>query len=194
MSIAILGIIMVPLSGLVFAYLHNTDATNARLLETHDVQITSDYFAQDVASIGTRNTATPPALNQSIELNVAYNAGLFPCGPAGTPSAIVRFAWDDFATATSGATQIRVAYVVRTVGSETQLHRLVCSGSAALTSDAVLAHRVVALTPPTVTCSSSCTGSGTSVPSKVTMTLTVKDPRNPLAPYIVVLTGQRRQS
>ena len=194
LAIVILGIISIPLSGLLIAYLHNVDATQARLLENHDAQLAANYFAQDVASIGTRDSADPPALLQSVETAVAYNAGLYPCGAVGTPTAVVRFAWDDFTTAISGAQQVRVAYVVKTVGTETQLHRITCVGSATPATDRVVAHELASGAPPTVTCSTSCAGAGSSVPRTVTLTMTMKAPQNTSGNYVTVLTGTRRQS
>jgi prepilin-type N-terminal cleavage/methylation domain-containing protein len=192
-AIAIIGIITVPLSNVVIGFLHNSDATTARLTESHDAQIASAYWAQDVSSIGTRATTSPYALNQSIETGAAYNSGLYPCGASGTPAAIVRLAWDDYANATSNGTIVRVAYVVETVSGQTQLHRIRCNGSSTPISDTVLAHDLIAGTPPTVTCSSTCTAAP-AVPATVVLNLTIQDPKNTGAAYAVNLTGQRRQT
>jgi prepilin-type N-terminal cleavage/methylation domain-containing protein len=193
-AIAILGIITVPLSSVVIAYLRNTDATTARLIESHDAQIAAAYWAQDVASIGTRSTTNPFALNQSVETGVAYNAGLYPCGAAGTPSAIVRLAWDQFSGPAAPAVIVRVAYVVQTtVAGQTELHRLRCEGSPVVVSDVILAHDLDPSTPPALGCSATCTASP-AVPKSITLTLTIKDPKNLGGAYVVSLTGQRRQS
>jgi prepilin-type N-terminal cleavage/methylation domain-containing protein len=191
-AIAILGIITVPLSSVVIAYLRNTDATTARLIESHDAQISSAYWAQDVASIGARSTTSPFGLNQSVETAVSYNLGLYPCGPAGTPSAIVRLAWDD-SSGPGAAKLVRVAYVVQTVSGQTELHRLRCEGSPVVVSDVILAHDLDPSTPPALGCSTTCTASP-AVPKSVTLTLTIKDPKNLGGAYVVSLTGQRRQS
>jgi prepilin-type N-terminal cleavage/methylation domain-containing protein len=200
-AIVILGIITVPLSNVVIGYFRNTDATTARLIESHDAQISSAYWAQDVASIGTRSTTSPFALNQSVETGVAYNAGLYQCGAAGTPSAIVRLAWDDSSGPGTTATLVRVAYVVRAAPGQTQLtelHRLRCQGSAAVVSDVTLAHDLDPSTPLTVACLGTsgvnCAAAGPDVPKSVTLTLTIKDPKSLGAAYVVKLTGQRRQS
>ena len=192
-AIAILGIITVPLGSVVIGYLRSTDATTARLIESHDVQIASAYWAQDVASIGTRSTTSPFAFNQSVETGVAYDAGLYPCGAAGTPSAIVRFAWDDSSGPGVTATLVRVAYVVQTVSGQKELHRLRCEGSAAVVSDVTLAHALDPSTPPALWCSTTCTASP-AVPKSVTLTLSIKDPKNLGGAYVVTLAGQRRQS
>jgi prepilin-type N-terminal cleavage/methylation domain-containing protein len=198
-AIVILGIITVPLSNVVIAYLRNTDATTARLIESHDAQISSAYWAQDVASIGTRETTTPFGFIQSVETGVAYNSGLYPCGAAGTPSAIVRLAWDDSNGPAVDPTLVRVAYVVQTVSGQTELHRLRCEGSAAtkliftVVSDVTLAHDLDPSTPPALGCSTTCTASP-AVPKSITLTLAIKDPKNLGGAYVVRLTGQRRQS
>jgi prepilin-type N-terminal cleavage/methylation domain-containing protein len=192
-AIVILGIITVPLSNVVIGFFRSADATTARLIESHDVQIATAYWAQDVASIGTRSTTSPFALNQSVETGVAYNAGLYQCGAAGTPSAIVRLAWDYSSGPGTTATLVRVAYVVQTFSGQTELHRLRCDGSAVVVSDVTVAHDLDPSTLPALVCSTSCTASPT-VPKSLTLTLTIKDPKNLGAAYVVKLTGQRRQS
>ncbi len=192
-AISIIGIITVPLSNVVIGFLHNSDATSARLSESHDAQIASSYWAQDVASIGTRATTSPYALKQSIEVGAAYDGGLYPCGASGTPAAVVRVAWDDYSSASSTARIVRVAYVVETVSGETQLHRIRCNGSSTPVSDIVLAHDLDAGTPPTVTCSTTCTAAP-AVPATATLNLTIHDPKSNGSAYTVTLTGQRRQT
>jgi prepilin-type N-terminal cleavage/methylation domain-containing protein len=194
-AILILGVITVPLGTIVVGYLHNTGTTTARLLESHDVQIASAYWAQDVASIGTRSTTSPYPLTQSVETNVPYSSSLYPCGTTGT-TPIVTLAWDDF-TGAVPATLVRVAYLVQTVSGETQLHRLRCNGSAVVVSDVIVAHNLDPSTPPTVACSGTtgvlCTAAP-AVPQTVTLTLALKDPNITDSAYVVPLTGQRRQS
>src|SRR5256885_1094795 len=166
--IVILGVIMVPLADMVLGALRQTDQSSGRLAESHDAQISAAYFAADVASIGTRSTVDPldPQLLQSVETNVAYNAGNYRCGTAGTPAAVVRFAWDEVAAGPPVTTTVvRVAYVVQPAGARSTLHRLRCNGSATPVSDTVLAHDLV--TAPTVQCDVVCTGSGPRTPKVV---------------------------
>jgi len=191
-AIIIIGVITVPLGDVVIGFLRSSDATTARLLESHDVQIASAYWAQDVASIGTRSTTNPYPLNQSVETGVAYNSGLYPCGAATTPDAIARLAWDDFSGA-GASTIVRVAYiVVQTASGPTELHRLRCQGSPVVVSDVTIAHDLDPLTPPALACSTTCTAAPT-VPGALTLTLTLKNPGNRDEAYVVPLTGQRRQ-
>ena len=192
--VVLLGVIMVPLGNALIGYIRHSDAVSRRLGESHDVQISAAYFAQDVQSIGVRDWTTHPfPLKQSIELNVAPTGGLFPCGASGTPNAVIRLAWDDPANT---ANTIRVAYVVMTVGGERQLKRLTCNGSSTPSSTIVLAHNLDAAAP-TVTCSTPTTCTDPDVPQKVRLTLRIIDPVNAAAgdpPVVVNLEGQRRQT
>jgi prepilin-type N-terminal cleavage/methylation domain-containing protein len=189
-AIVILGSITLPLSNVVIGYFRNTNATTARLIESHDAQISTAYWAQDVASIGTRSTTAPYPLNQSVWTGAS---SLYPCPTAGTR--IVTLAWDEF-TSAGTRTLVQVVYVVQTVSGLTELHRVRCQGSAAMVSDVTLAHDLDPSTPPTVAClgTSGFNCAGPDVPKSVTLTLTIKDPKNLGAAYVVKLTGQRRQS
>ena len=58
-AIVLLGIIAVPLGSALLSFFRNTNATSDRLAESHDAQISSAYFGQDVQSIGVRNWSNP---------------------------------------------------------------------------------------------------------------------------------------
>jgi prepilin-type N-terminal cleavage/methylation domain-containing protein len=191
LAVLILGVISVPLGDIVFAFLRNSDATTARLLESRDVQIASAYWAQDVASIGTRSPTSPYPLTQSVETGVPYASSLFPCGTSGT-TPVVTLAWDD-SPAPDDTTLVRVAYVVQTVAGQGELHRLRCEGSAIALNDVTLARGLDPSTPPEVACSTAC-AAAPAVPKTVKLTLSLKDPKNRDNAYVVTLTGQRRQS
>jgi len=87
---------------------------------------------------------------------------------------------------------------VQTVSGQTELHRLRCEGSPVVVSDVILAHDLDPSTPQTVAClgtsGANCAAAGPAVPKSVTLTLTIKDPKNLGGAYVVRLTGQRRQS
>lgn len=197
-AIAITGIVLGALTQVVIVFLRTSDQTTARLIESRDAQVTSSYFALDVAAIGTRDFTdlTNPVLKQSVEIGVANGGGVYPCGNSGT--ATVRLVWDDVrkGTATSDAavaTVVKVAYSAQvTTSGRFELHRLVCRGSSTPIVDVVVAHDLTVA--PAIACDVTCTGAGTTVPSTVSMTLTSKDPLSRLAPVSVSLTGQRRQS
>jgi len=204
-AIVIMGIIAVPMGNVIISYLRNTDATTARLSESHDAQVSAAYFAADVASIGVRSTtyssdpSAPYPLTQSIEQNAPATGGLFPCGAAATPNAVLRFGWDDYTTGAAGTpTRMRVAYVsIADATGQPQLHRLVCAGSAAISTDTVLAHGLVSASAScaSATGPTACAGSGAALPLIVNLSLMIHDPQNVgVANYQVDLTGQRRQS
>jgi prepilin-type N-terminal cleavage/methylation domain-containing protein len=196
LSVTILGVIALPLGNVMIGFLHNTKTTTGRLAESHDAQISAAYFAQDVASLGARDwadTVTPYAYLQSVEPAAPAAGGLYPCGAAALPNAVIRLAWDDYPNGASAApVRTRAAYVVETVGSQRQLHRITCAGNATPVTDAVLAHDLVSAT---ATCATSCTGAGSALPSRITLTLTIADPDSgPGSSYSVTLTGDRRQT
>jgi prepilin-type N-terminal cleavage/methylation domain-containing protein len=195
-SVSILGLIAFPLGNLMIGFLRNSNATVGRLAESHDAQISAAYFAQDVASLGARDwtdTTTPYAYLQSVELSAPATGGLYPCGSAALPNAVIRLAWDDYTTGASGApVRTRAAYVVETVGSQQQLHRITCTGNATPVTDVVLAHYLVSAS---AACATSCNGTGSSLPRQITLTLTIADPDSgPGSSYSVTLTGDRRQT
>lgn len=191
--IAILGVIMVPIADLVMGALRQTNQSSGRLSESHDAQISAAYWASDVASLGTRDTLDPlnPQLRTSIETNVAYNGGSYPCGTAGTPDAVVRFAWDDVVAGVNGSpattTLVVVAYVVEPSGARSTLHRLRCNGSTSPASDTVVAHDLVAA--PTLQCTPACSGA----PKSVALQLSIQDPKSREPNYVITLAGNRRQ-
>jgi type II secretion system protein J len=190
-TISILGMVTLAIGDALIGFTTNTDATIQRLGESHDAQITAAYFAQDVSSIGIRSAKAPYPLLQSVDTNRSSDA--LPCGSGGIP--VVRLGWDD-PTGVSTSAQVRVAYVIRKVSGERQLHRLVCDGdSERPTSDTVMAH-YLADRPPTVTCTdpTSCEGTATDVPESVTMVLYLEASPDAGPVYSVTLTGQRRQT
>ena len=192
-TIVILGVITLPLGNFVIEYFRYTADATGRVNESHDAQIAAAYFAQDVASLGTRNQSTQ-VLGQSIWTGDATGAP-YACGSA-TP--IVLFAGDRF-TGPGSPTVIEIAYVAATVGSEHQLQRVVCSGTSSSAVTNVLAHDVDPSTAPAVTCfltgaGTPCGGSGSSVPTSVQLVLALQDPVDATSSYSVTLSGERRQT
>jgi len=183
-ALAILAIIIGPLGDAMIGFVRNTDATTRRMIETHDMQIATAYFARDIQGLGVRDWSSPTfALQQSID-NPSY-----PCTGAGT--SVISLAWDDVASVSGPPTVVRVNYVVRDVGGEHQLRRLLCRGSATVESDVVVVHNLVG--SPARACANPTTCTSASVPQRVTLTVTVKHPANSTN-ISITLTGQRRQT
>jgi len=187
--IVILAVIAAPAANAVIGILRNTDATNARLATSHDAQMAAAYVAGDVASTGVQLPGGS-GLAQSVERDVAYNAGLYPCGTAGTPAATLRLAWDEYTTPGGTATRIVVGYVVEATGAGRELHRIRCQGGTTPVSDVVVAHQLAAGNP-SVTCSTTCTAAPP--PQQITLSIPLTDPGGS-GGYTVVLSGQRRQT
>jgi prepilin-type N-terminal cleavage/methylation domain-containing protein len=186
-SIVILGFIMAAVTGVVISYLKDTNSTVGRLQESHDAQISAAYFTQDAESVGVRATATPFALQSSID-NSSY-----PCATAGT-TPVIRFAWNDYADTAGDFDQVRVAYVLN--GARTELHRLTCKNNATVVTDTLLAHELDPANPPTTSCSPtpSCASYTTTLPATVLMILTIKDQYHVGNTFQVTLTGHPRQA
>ena len=192
-AIVLLGIIAVPLANALISFFHNTNATTDRLAESHDAQIASAYFAQDVESIGVREWTTfgTYPIGTSVETNAPPKAGTFPCGQTTDANAVIRMAWDD-PTGASTRRTVTVSYLVRavTVGgrTENQLHRLRCDdGTSNPTSDLVLAHNVLSVGAPVLT------GPQAGIPQSISVTLTLKGPSDS-GSLAVTLFGQRRET
>jgi prepilin-type N-terminal cleavage/methylation domain-containing protein len=188
----ILGVITIPLANLVISYFTTSTVTTGRLSESHDEQIAAAYFAQDVASVGTRSSVSPYNSAQSIWTG-SFPAGS--CGLAGGGTPLILLKWDDKAwnttTQTESVTADSAGYFIRAVSGQNQLHRVYCTG-AAPPSDVVLAHNVNAVGPNLATCSSMC--SAATLPATVTLQLEIKDPAGKGQPYTLTLNGQRRQA
>jgi prepilin-type N-terminal cleavage/methylation domain-containing protein len=187
-AITILAIIVAPLTEALIGFVRNTDATTRRMNQSHDIQLASAYFGRDIQKLGVHDWSSPTlALLQSV------NNPNYPCTGPGTT--ILSLAWDDPTTVSGAPTVIRVTYLVRDVGAEHQLRRLLCRGSGTVESDLVVAHNLVGTPGPPVCQPSPCTGAGSAVPQRVTLTVTIGDPAYPdPGPATVTLTGQRGQS
>lgn len=193
-AIVIIGVITVPLSGTVMSALRNTGSTQERMDLSHDAQLSSSYFARDVAGVGIRDydnvTGNSLPFKPSVQLDAAYNQGGYTCGTSGTPIAALRLlsdAWDPTDSMTTPKTVV-VSYYLKTVAGGTELHRLKCSGSATPV-DVLVAHNVKPGSV-TVSCSSACEVAA--VPNEITLRLVTTKPL--AGEYPIILNGQRRQS
>jgi prepilin-type N-terminal cleavage/methylation domain-containing protein len=200
---AISGLVMAGVAGMLSAVLVNAGATEARMTQTHDGQNAAAYFAQDVNAMGVRDWTDDTRPSQpSAEAGASYNGGRYPCGPAGTPNALIRMAWNDF-DAASPTTVKRdvVAYVVNSTGpgGRLQLHRLLCQGGA-LRSDQVLVSSLSASPAASVVCTTPVPHppgdpcAANPPPTGINLSLTVHDPKNKIPDYALTLSGHRMQT
>jgi prepilin-type N-terminal cleavage/methylation domain-containing protein len=198
-TVVIIGLIAFPLSNVVIDFFMNNATSTGRLSTSHDEQIATAYFSQDVANLGIRDQST--GISSQSLWRAPFPAGS--CGAGvGTPVVLLAGADVSFDTSTNTekSTIISAAYVTEVISGETQLHRLYCTGTAvnsvALKSDVVIAHNVS--TPaPSVSCSGTgCPTAGPTLPTSVSLTLNLKSKlsgdRN--ATFQVTLSGQRRQA
>ena len=189
-AVVILGLITVPLGNAIFGFIRLSDQTNQRLSESQDAQLAGSYFAQDVQGLGVRDwTAYPYPYRPSVEQDIAGTDGRYKCG--GPEIAVVRLAWDD-PDAVAGAPRVfRASYVVRVAGDQRQLHRILCVDSPAVVSDLVIARSLDPARDPRANCPPpGCTTA--TVPTTVSLTVSIRDPRDDGAAYVIVLSGQRR--
>ncbi len=188
-TVAIMGIVVTALAGVVLSYLRNTVDTQSRMTESQDVQFAATYWQRDVSSIGVRSydstTKTFP-LQQSVGVTPACAL------PSGT--VVVTLAWSEYDSADSTVTpnQMTVSYVARPSGSAYDLLRVRCNG-ATVRSKVQVAHSLRSV--PTVSCDVACSGSGPDVPTVVNLALSVLDPDgHGTVAYTATLSGERRQS
>lgn len=189
-TISVMSIIMVALTGVLIAYFQNSKATAARLGESAAVEFVAAYWQRDVSSIGVRSTAYDASTHtfpQQNSVNVTLPAG---CTVApGTK--LITLAWNEYsASSPSSPTLDTVTYYV----NGATLTRVRCSGGT-VTSTNVLSSHISGT--PTVACDGGTCSGLSSPPNVVTLSLTVLDTTNDSTgahPYSVVLTGERRQS
>jgi prepilin-type N-terminal cleavage/methylation domain-containing protein len=188
-AVAILAVITVPLANVVIGAFRNTTDTSDRLELSHDAQISSSYFARDVAEVGLRDwsaiTGDSVPFKQSVQLGAAYNEDGYTCGSS---TAVVRFLSDVWDASKAVASTNVVAYYLKPAGAVSELHRVKCIGPATTGTDVVVAHNVKPGSVA-VTCSSVCEADD--VPDQVSMTFQVT--RASVGDYPITLTGQRRQ-
>lgn len=196
MTVGILGIIVVPLTGVVLAYLRNTVDTQARMTESHDVQLASAYWQRDVASIGVRSITYDPA---SHSFPLEASVGRPPCAlPAGA-SAVVTLAWSEYTsvTSTDPPVTVTVTYASRAAGAAYELLRVRCGSQP---SKIEVANSLAEV--PTATCfeadgttTTPCGGAGANVPAVVKLAMSVHDSSGrDLSTYTATLAGERRQT
>jgi prepilin-type N-terminal cleavage/methylation domain-containing protein len=208
MSVAILGIITVVLTGVVLQYLKVSASTQTRLSESTDQQFVSAYWQQDVSSLGLRSFQPSATTNPVPAESSVWKSG---AGPAGVPSGcasglpgdlVVGFAWNEYAVGVMdpddawSKTVNAAVYVAKAAPyDQFELIRVRCNGTTVKSH--VVAQRLAE--PPAVTCKNGggadlACSSSSPVPRTVSITLTVEDKsRSTDTGYTTVLTAERRQ-
>lgn len=206
-TITLISIIIVPLSGVVIEFFKTTVATSARVNESHDIQFVAAYWQRDVSSIGVRNGTYDDAdavhtfpLKQSVSTNSTFaSCAADPAFPSG--STVIVLGWSTFTLDASGkpsqtvTTATYVAALSATTNTYT-LTRVLCDGPT-ITSHALVADHLTAVPTPTCTGGgvSGCADTSDSVPTKVTLALTSTDPNNnDGTTFQQTLIGERRQT
>ncbi|MEZ0577184.1 type II secretion system protein J [Nocardioides sp. MH1] len=198
-TVAIVGIIVAGLGGVIIRFLQDTVDTQARLTESHDVQFTAAYWQHDVASIGLRSS-TYDATTHSFALtqSVAESGSLATCSlPTGTK--VVTLAWSEYSSLDSQGSpdKVTVTYVAQPDGAVYQLLRVRCEGGT-VDSTIEVAHNLRVV--PTVACvtasgGTGCAGAGSDVPAVVKLSLDARTAdAHGSASYTATLVGQRRQT
>jgi prepilin-type N-terminal cleavage/methylation domain-containing protein len=78
--IAIMGVVTVPVANFVIGYFRNSTQAAQRLSVSHDIQIASAYFSQDVANTGLRmGTSYTPAQSVWVNSAAAVRNGSWQC-------------------------------------------------------------------------------------------------------------------
>lgn len=199
MTIAILAIIAVPLTGVVIEYLQTSVTTQTRSTENADQQFAATYWQADIASLGVRGY-TPTNTSDQLPHQQSMWTGSAPAGvPASCASisgTVIGMAWNEYPSTTdpfvtwTGAQQSSVVYsATQQTSGQWILTRTRCvPGQAA--SSVVIARSLVSV--PTVSCTPApCTSS--TPPTTVKLTLKVQDLNGTAnTGYTSVLTGERR--
>ncbi len=201
-TIAIVGIIVVSLTGILVQYLKISNSTQSRLKESTDQQFVSAYWQQDVSSLGVHgfqpNAATQLPVQQSAWTSSAPSG--VPSGCSGLSGTVIGFAWNDYPGTTDpnttwNATANAAVYTAQQVGNQWQLSRVRCMGGT--TTTIIVAHRLTQA--PVVTCtdasgSSISCDSTAPLPTTVSLRIDVNDNSGPTTTgYTTTLTAERRQ-
>jgi prepilin-type N-terminal cleavage/methylation domain-containing protein len=192
-TVAIMGIMVIALTGVVISYLKTTNATEGRLTESHDVQFASAYWQRDVASIGVRSTSYDSSATVH-SFPLLQSVGVTPACTLPTGTTVVTLAWSQYVVADPDhPTTVTVTYLTQVSGTREKLLRIRCTGSS-VNSTIILADNLTA--NPTIACpgaASGCTGAGANVPTTITMALATNDPAgHDATAYSATLTGERR--
>ncbi|MGH8985697.1 MAG: PulJ/GspJ family protein [Acidimicrobiia bacterium] len=139
LAIAILGIVIVPLTGGIIVGLRTMDQTSHRYAASNDAQVLSRYLPPDVQSANTGNTSSLSACtgtsNRKLQLTVNAQATTgtriimyWLRGPSGDRFELVRSVWENGAACTSGPAT-RTTVMARDIASASNVTATPLSGT-----------------------------------------------------------------
>lgn len=184
--IVIMGVIVPALGAAVFSVLQNSNATTQRMVQSHDGEIATAFFANDVQSADVSPTATSPLSSTDTRCDNGS-------------SVVVRLAWTEYGSGGSVTSPQVASYNLAVYGTSTGaagpiLRRYFCSGPSyagplSLISNVAIAANLASTTSATVSVAS-CPDL-----SPRGATLTVTDTAVGGVPgYVFSLSGTRRKA
>ena len=183
-TVIILGIIVLPLGNFMLAYLQNSTDTRDRIADSHDIQIATAYFSEDVANMGVRDSSG------NLQASAWTSATSPYCG-SGAGSLVLLLSWSAVNTTTVGGVTTETTPKVSSaayVNESGALHRVYCDSGNSTVSDTTMAHNFAGAT---VVCDTTC--SGVTPPATVTLNLSIASTGDRTAPDPVPLIGHRRK-
>jgi prepilin-type N-terminal cleavage/methylation domain-containing protein len=183
-TVIIMGIIIIPLGNFMLEYLKNTTDSQDRIADSHDMQIATAYFSQDVANMGVRDSSG------NLQASAWTSASSPYCG-SGAGSLVLLLSWSAVNTTTVGGVTTETTSKVSSaayVNESGVLHRLYCDSGNSTTSDTTMAHNFAGAT---VVCDTTC--NAVPPPTTITLNLSIASTGDRTAPDTVPLIGHRRQ-
>ncbi|WP_436698599.1 PulJ/GspJ family protein [Nocardioides sp. BYT-33-1] len=195
-TVAILGVISSALVGIVISYLKHTVDTQSRMTESLELQFVTAYWQRDVSSVGVRST-TYDDDDHAFPLVRSVNVG--PCPAAAALDEVITLAWSQYVDPDlesddpAGVVEVKVTYGTRGTAGDLELVRVRC-GTAP--SELVVAEHLTAVMPECSGGVSGCDDDTGAVPTRISLTLGVRDPEGHGATDIEdqTIAGERRQS
>ncbi|MCX6399895.1 MAG: prepilin-type N-terminal cleavage/methylation domain-containing protein [Propionibacteriales bacterium] len=196
-TVIIMGTIAAALAGVVISYLKHTVNSQSRMTESLELQFVTAYWQRDVSSIGVRGTTYNDA---DLAFPLVRSVNVAPCAAAASLNQVVTLAWNQYINPElevddpAGLVQVKVTYGTRGSSGDLELVRVRCGTEPA---EVVVAEHLTAVA---VTCTgggvSGCNDNTGAVPTRITMTLSVRDPEGQGNTDIVnqTIEGERRQT
>lgn len=205
-TIAILGVIVVALTGIIISYFRTSADTHSRMTESLDLQLATTYWQHDVSSLGLRdvNSDTSTATGSfSFVKSVGTGAGFGCAAPQATDGILISMKWgvydepeleDDDVDPLEVPEVVTISYFTRRQeGTRFELVRVRCGIAPGQT---LVAHDVTAAAVDCFDGGDSVECDGGAVPSRIDLTLTISDPdgRGNTTITETVISGERRQT